>query len=107
VILLHDESAGSARLVEAAAQVAEADGGLLRVICPAVLAGSGGFDAWIEKWLAPFSVRLEIEVAPDETAALEARLLELNCHLLAVEAGVAQQLRAFIDRVLCDLLIVR
>lgn len=107
VILLHDDSAGSARLVAAAAEIAEANGGALRVICPAALAGSSGFATWLEGLVAPFSVRLELEVAPDAIAVLEARVIELDCRLLAIEAGAAQRLHDFIDRMLCDLLIVR
>ncbi len=110
-VLLRECSTASARLLAAAAQVAQADDGHLTVICPPAVAGSKGFEAWISEHLAGVPVRLQIEVAPAEPAALRARITELGCRLLAVEAGGAEgsgdRLREFVERFACDVLIGR
>lgn len=111
VILLRDRNAGSVRLIEAAAQIAEAEGLGLTVICPQAVAVAGGFEKWISDRLAIFAVRLQIEVAPAEPAALYRRIAELDCRLLAIEAGMTEgdavRLREFAEHFACDVLIVR
>ena len=82
VVLLGDRGAASARLLHAAAQLAEAADRLLTIICPPSLAGSGRFDKWIAERLAGHSVRLQIEIGPGEPAALHRRISELDCRLL-------------------------
>ena len=52
---------------------------------------------------APMSDR---EIAPAEPAALRQRINELDCRLLAIEAGGAA-LRDLVERYACDILIVR
>jgi hypothetical protein len=110
VILLRDRSAGSVRLIEAAAQIAEAEGLGLTVICSPSVAGATGLEKWISERLAAFSVRLQIEVSPPEPAALRRRIVELDCRLLAIEAGTAEgdavRLREFAEHFVCDVLIV-
>jgi nucleotide-binding universal stress UspA family protein len=100
---------GSARLLEAAAQIAEARGGGLTVIAPPAVAGAAGFEAWIAEVLATSSVRLQIEIAPTEPAVLARRLVELGCRLLAIEAKAddnGTELREWAERFACDILVV-
>jgi nucleotide-binding universal stress UspA family protein len=110
VMLLHDRGPASVRLLEAAAQVAEARGGALTVICPPAV-GANGFETWIRERLAAFSVRAQIEVAQAEPAALRRRIGELDCRLLAVDAGRSEghsgRLREFFENFACDILFVR
>lgn len=111
VILLRDRGAGSVRLLDAAAEIADARGGVLTVICPPGVAGSEDFEKWITDRLTGHSVRLQIEVAPADPAALNRRIVELDCQLLAIEAGLAEgrpdRLREFAGRFACDILVVR
>jgi len=56
-------------------------------------------------------VGVQIEVAPTEGAALHRRIVELECRLLAIAAGTAEdtagRLREFTECCACDVLIVR
>jgi nucleotide-binding universal stress UspA family protein len=109
-MLLRDRSAASVRLLEAAAQLAQSADGLLTVICPPAVAGAERFETWIADRLADRPVRLQVEIAPEEPAALRQRIVELECHCLAIEAGGAvgraDRLREFVERFACDILIV-
>jgi hypothetical protein len=111
VTLLRDRDPGSIRLLEAAAQLAEARGGGLIVICPPALAGAAGFEAWIAEQLAAYAIHLQVEIAPAEPAVLDRRIVELDCRLLAIAAGAAsgadEELRAWAERFACDILVVR
>lgn len=111
VMLLRDRGAGSVRLLDAAAQIAQAADRVLTVICPPAVAGAARFETWIADRLAGHPVRLQVEVAPAEPAALHRRIGELDCRLLAVEAGLAEgsgdRLRGFVERFACDILVVR
>lgn len=110
VILLRDRSSASIRLLEASAQIAEARGRTLTVICPPAVAGAAGFEDWIDEQLAGIWVRRQIEMAPPKSAALHRRIVELDCRLLAIEAGAAEggpgHLREFVEGCSCDVLIV-
>ena len=109
VMLLRNRSAASARLLEAAARVAEATDRDLTVICPPAVAGREGLDKWIAERLAASPVRLQIEVAPAEPARLHARIAELGCRMLAIEGGAeasGARLREFVERFACDILTV-
>jgi nucleotide-binding universal stress UspA family protein len=110
VTLLRDHGSASTRLLDAAAQIAEARGGALTVICSPAMAGATGFEKRIGERLAGIRVRLQIEVAPSQSAALHRRIVELDCRLLAIEAGAPQgapaRLREIFDRYSCNLLIV-
>jgi hypothetical protein len=79
------------------------------VISPPTLAGSSAFDKWLADRVG--TARLRIEVAPDDPVALRRLLGELDCRLLAVEAGIGEgrmdRLRDLAERFACDLLIVR
>jgi hypothetical protein len=111
VVMLRDLGGAASRLLGAAAQIAEAADRVLTVICPPAVAGTGQFDRWIAERLAGHPVRLQVEVGPAEPAALHRRIGELDCRLLAVDAGVAEaggdELREFLERFACDILVVR
>ena len=106
VAMLRDRGAASGRLLRAAAQIAEAADRVLTVI-----AATPGTDQWIAERLAGHPVRPQVETGPVEPAALHRRLAELDCRLLAVEAGLAEErgerLREFVERFAFDILIVR
>ena len=109
VMLLRDRGAASARLLQAAARIAEAANRDLTVICPPAVAGREGLDKWISERLAGFAVRLQIEVAPAEPALLRARIAELGCRMLAIEGGAeggSDRLREFVEHFACDILTV-
>jgi nucleotide-binding universal stress UspA family protein len=105
IMLLDDRSAASSRLLAAAAQIAQSGDSVLTVIYPPEAAGTG-FETWIADRLADRPVRLQVEVAPAEPAALRQRIDELDCRLLAIEAGAAV-VRDLVERYACDILIVR
>jgi nucleotide-binding universal stress UspA family protein len=109
VMLLDDRSAASSRLLAAAALIAQGADSVLTVICPPEVAGTA-FETWIADRLADRPVRLEVEVAPAEPSALRQRIRELDCRLLAIEAGGAvgrgDRLRDLVERFGCDILIV-
>jgi nucleotide-binding universal stress UspA family protein len=109
VMLLRDLSAASARLLEAAALIAETADRLLTVICPVAVPGAG-FETWVSDRLAGHPVRLQVEIAPPEPAALHQRISELDCRCLAVAAagggGNGERLRELVERFGCDILMM-
>jgi len=111
VALLRERTAGAARLLQAAARIAELGGGPLTVICPSALAAAKDFAKWVDEQIEPSTARLQIEAAPAEPAALQARIAELDCGLLAIGVGAAEggpePLRELTERLDCDVLIVR
>jgi hypothetical protein len=110
VTLLRDRQPQSVRLLEAAAQIAAAQGGGLTVIAPPEIAGADDFDQWIGERLAAYGIPLQIEVAPAEPGALDRRIVQLDCRLLAIDAkagGGAARLREYVERVACNILVVR
>jgi len=102
-MLLRERSPASARLLDAAAQIAEAADALLIVIRPP---GTEQFDAWVADRLADRPIRFQVETGPADLAALRHRLDELDCRLLAIEAG-GDQLRDLVERYARDILIAR
>jgi len=111
VVLLRERGAGSGRMLQAAARVAELGGSRLTVICPPALVAAKGFAKWVDEQIEPAAVRLRVEAAPGEPAALHARVAELGCGLLAVGAGAAEggpeRLGQLAERLDCDVLVVR
>jgi hypothetical protein len=109
-ILLRDRNPASVRLFDAAAQIAAAEDSVLAVLCPPAMAGAAGFDKWITDRAAAHPVRLQIEAAPSEPAALSERLGQLGCRLVALEARLAegggQALRSLAAHFAGDILIV-
>ena len=110
VMLLNDRSHASARLLETAAEIAQATERTLTVICPPAVAGRQGIERWIAERLAGLPVRVQVEIGPPEPAALRARIDQLDCRCLAIEAGNAagrgNRMREFVERFACDILIV-
>jgi nucleotide-binding universal stress UspA family protein len=108
VVVLRDCAPASARVLEAAAELAEISGAPLTVVCAPDLTRSDGFDDWLREHAAARPVQLRIEAAMDDAAALHRRILELNCGLLAFAAGAAQNgLRELAVGAACDLLVMR
>jgi nucleotide-binding universal stress UspA family protein len=104
-LLLRDRGAASLRLLDAAAQIAEAADALLTVLHPPA-STADAFRNWVSDRLAGRPIRLQVEIAPAELSALRQRLGELECRLLAIEAG-DDPLRDLVERYACDILIVR
>ncbi len=111
VCLLHDREAASEYALDIAAQLADADGGNLNVICPPALAAEAGFQTWLSERLAGHPVQVAVERLPAGPAALIRRLAEPDCRLVVIAAGAAEarpdRLRDLIARVSCDVLVVR
>jgi hypothetical protein len=111
VVMPRDRGAVSARLIETAAQIAYATDSLLIVVAAPDAAAAEGFEKWLSDRHAGHAVRLQVEIAPAEPAALQQRIVELNCRLLAIEAGLFEgggdRLRQFVERFTCDVLLVR
>ena len=108
VVLLGDRGPGAIRLLEAAAEIAEAAGASLLVMASPAIADAA---AWVGERLAAAAVGWRIETAPAEPGALDRRIAELGCRLLAieppVEGPVAARLREWSEKVGCDILVVR
>jgi nucleotide-binding universal stress UspA family protein len=111
VMLVRDRNLASIRLLDAAAQIAAARDSVLTVICPQALAGVEGFEKWIADQVKEHPVRVQVEIATIEPADLQERLSELDCRLLALEAGLTEgsgeRVRKIVERFACDILIVR
>lgn len=111
VCLLHSRGAAAERTIEAAAQLADADGGMVTLICPPNLVAEPGFREWLSQLFAGHAIDTEVELLPAEPAALIRHIVELDCRLVAIEAGAAQaqpgQLRNMVAKVSCDVLVVR
>ncbi len=111
VMLVRDRDPASARLIQAAAQIAEARDGELTAMCPLAVSDTSSLAEWIAEQLAAHPIRVRIEVAPAGAAALGRRIRDLDCRLLAIDAGMAEGsaggLRGFVERFACDILVVR
>jgi nucleotide-binding universal stress UspA family protein len=111
VMILRDRSPAAERLFAAAAQLATVMDSVLTVICPPIVASEKGFEKWLADRVAEHPVRIQIEIATIEQSALHERLDELDCRVLAFEAGLAEGsgdgLRNIVDRLACDILVVR
>jgi nucleotide-binding universal stress UspA family protein len=111
LIMLRDRSQGSVRLLDVAGRIAEVRNTTMTLICTAELARAEGFETWIADHLVPHSRSPQIELAPADATALLQRMLELDCGLLAVEASSIEdwpdRIRELVERLACDLLVVR
>jgi nucleotide-binding universal stress UspA family protein len=107
VVLLHERSAGQAQLLQTAARIAELGGGNLTVMCPSMLAAAGDFADWVDEQIAPANVRAQIEAAAGEPTALQARIAELDCGLLACAAIAIDrgELTEVMRRLTCHVLV--
>jgi hypothetical protein len=106
IVLLHGRGSGAVRLLEAAAEIAEAAGGSLLVIASPAIADA---EAWVGERLAATAVPWRIETAPAQPEALDRRIAESGCRLLAIEAPAtgAARLREWSEKLACDILVVR
>jgi hypothetical protein len=111
VAVLRDRRPRTARLLAAAAQFAAAAATRLTVVYAADLARDRGFEQWLDEVAAPHRVPIRIELAPDDAAGLNQRLVELDCGLLALagdaEQGDPDQLRELTANLGCDILVMR
>ncbi|HTW50903.1 MAG TPA: hypothetical protein VME45_03305 [Stellaceae bacterium] len=109
VVLLRERSADSARLLQAAARLAEPGATPLTVIAPPALATARSFQKWIADQVEPGGVQPTIEAAPAATTALLHRVRELDCRVLAIDAATTERdrLAEITERFACDILVVR
>jgi hypothetical protein len=111
VCVLRSRGPASERALDAAAQLADNDGGRLTVICPPELAAEPGFTEWLSQRLVGHAIRTEVELLPAEPAAQIRHIVELDCRLVAIESSADQaqpgRLRDIVARVSCDVLVVR
>jgi hypothetical protein len=109
--VLQNREPAAERLLDIAAQLAEADGGILAVICSPELAKTPGFKAWLDKSLVRHAVKAELDLTPSDPEALLRRIIELECRLVALEEGAAlaqpEKLRELVAKLACDVLVVR
>jgi len=107
--VLHDRKPASARVLEAAAQFAEAANADLIVLCAPELAHV--FEAWVGGRLAAYPTRVRIEPAPSDPAALQRHILGLDCALLALaadgELAARDRRREIAAATACDILVMR
>ena len=110
VALLRDRDAAAARLFDMAAQIAAATDSLLAVLCAPALLGTAGMENWVTERAAPHRVRFRVEAAPPEPDALRERLVQLDCRVIALDAGLLERgdggLGEFVERFSCDMLVV-
>jgi hypothetical protein len=111
VTVLYDREPASGRVLEAAAQFAEAADASLVVVCATKLADDKLFEAWVGERLAAYAVRARIEPAPGDPAALQRHILGLDCGLLALavdaEPADPDRRREIAARTGCDILVMR
>jgi hypothetical protein len=109
--LLRRRDPKSVRVLDIAAQIASFCNGTLTVAQTPDPAGLADFSAWVSKRLEGHTVTLQTEPAQTEPAALRQRIVELDCRLLVLEAGVweaqPEQLRELVEQLACDVLIIR
>lgn len=109
-MMVRDQSQGSVRLLKAAARIAEARETNLTLVYGADLAGAKEIEGWAMGHLVQHSVPLQVERAPVEPVALRKRMLELDCGVLAIEAGLVEagpdRIRELAKHLACDLLVV-
>jgi hypothetical protein len=107
VVLLRECSAGSARMLHAAARIAELGDGNLTLRCPAELATAEDTAEWVDHQVAPVRLKPRIEAAAGPLAVLAARIAELGCGLLAIDrvASERRQLTEIAGRLGCDVLV--
>jgi hypothetical protein len=109
VMLLRDRDAAAARLFDTAARIAAATDSVLAVLCAPPLADAAEMAPWIAEHAAMHPVRVQVEAAPEQPAALRERLAQLDCRVVAFDAGLAEGrggLRRLVERFSCNMLLV-
>ena len=112
VALLRRRGEPSGRALGFAAELAEFAGGSLTVAGAAELIGAHDFAAWLRDILGDNWPNLRTEPVALDAAALRRQVIELDCRLLVVAAGPAEdgsaeRLRELFGHLACDVLIVR
>jgi hypothetical protein len=111
LMMVRDQGHGSVRLLEGAARIAEARDTNLTLVCVADLAGAKEIESWAIGHLVQHSVPLRVERAPVEPMALRKRMHELDCGVLAIEAGLVEagpdRIEELVEHLACDILVVR
>ena len=111
LMMVRDQSHRSVRLLEAAVRIAEARDTNLTLVCGADLADAKEIENWAMGHLVQHSVPLQVERAAVEPMALRKRMIELDCGVLAIEAGLEEagpnQIKELVEHLGCDLLVVR
>lgn len=110
VTLLRDRDAAAARLFDMAAQIAAANDSTLTVLYVPALIGGAGMENWVAERAATHRVRVRVEAAPAEPAALRERLGQLDCRVIALDAGLFEGsdggLGELVEHFSCDMLVV-
>jgi hypothetical protein len=83
-----EQGTGSARLLRAAARLAELIAEPLIVLCPPALATAKDFNKWVDEQIEPSKVKVLIEA--HEPAALHQWLVKSAANILAVEGAAAE-----------------
>ena len=108
--LLRRRGPESARALDIAAQIAGFHSGSLTVAGTPNLAEADDFGEWVSALLEGHSLSFQTEPAETEPAVLRQRLIELDCRLLVLEAGVEDhrpnELRELVEHLACDVLII-
>ena len=109
--LLRRRDPRSARALDIAAEIAGFGSGTLTVARSLDLGESDDFTAWVSACLEGYSLSLQTEAVAAEPAALRQRIIDLDCRLLVLEAderaSQRDDLRALVDQLACDVLIIR
>ena len=108
-VLLHGHDPASERLLASALHFAEANDARLIVLCKPELAAERGFKSWLDARFTGHEVKVELDLIPADPAALYRYIAGLDCRLVAIEATAAEpdQLRDFVAKLSCDVLVVR
>ena len=109
--LLRRRDPRSARALDIAAEIAGFGSGTLTVARSLDLGEPDDFTAWVSACLEGYSLSLQTEAVAAEPAALRQRIIDLDCRLLVLEAderaSQRDDLRALVDQLACDVLIIR
>jgi hypothetical protein len=109
-IMLRRRGPPAARLLAIAAEIARLGGGMLTVLGAADAAGpeSDDFAAWVAAQLEGRPLILRTELVDMDPAALRQRFAAIDCRLLVLEASAPEEeLRGLVERVACDVLLLR
>lgn len=107
VVLLRERTGGSALMLHIAARIAELGAKPFTVICAPALATAKDLADWVDEQVAPADVRPQLEAAPGDPAALQTRIAELDCGLLALDVAATERgwLAEVASRLACDVLV--
>lgn len=110
IIVLRGRGAQAAQLLGIAAEIAGLGGGTLTVLGAAGAADPdhNDFAAWVAEQVKGSRLALRTEIVGDDPAALRQRFAAIDCRLLVLEASAPEEeLRGLVERVACDVLLLR